>query len=137
WGLFSPDKQKSYGLEVEPGILTVTSPPAAAPIPVPPAPPPVPQSSGGPADAVRQHYAYINARNFPAAWNLLSPRLRSGLSYDSWVKAFATTRSVQTPSVTISAQSGETTTVAVTVISEDSTPDGPVRKTFQGTWNMI
>jgi hypothetical protein len=59
WGMFSEDKQKSYGLQVEPGFLTVTSTSASPALPAPP-----PQPSGtGPADAVRQHYAYINARN--------------------------------------------------------------------------
>ena len=133
WGMFSEDKQKSYGLQVEPGFLTVTSTSASPALPAPP-----PQPSGtGPADAVRQHYAYINARNFPSAWGMLTPRFRSGLSYENWARGFETTRGVQTPSVAVSGQSGDTATVALTVISDDSTPTGQARKTFQGTWSVI
>jgi putative serine protease PepD len=133
WGLFSPDKQKSYGLEVEPGILSVGGAAAPAPAPSQPTAP----SGAGPADAVRQHYSAINARDFATAWNLLSPRFQSTQSYNTWVNGFSTTRSVQLTSVSTVSELPGSATVAVTIVSTDASGAGTVTRTFQGTWTVV
>jgi hypothetical protein len=96
-----------------------------------------PPAVSGPADAVRLHYAHINSRNFAAAWDLLSPRFQAGMSYENWVRGFHTTRAVQTPSVSVVAQSGSSATVAVTIVSLDAAGSSTISKTFQGTWNLV
>ena len=73
---------------------------------------------------VRRYYALIDSRQFRAAWALLSDRQRDSLDYDQWVGGHVSTRSVQTPAVTILAPSDGVATVAVT-------------RRFTGTWALI
>jgi S1-C subfamily serine protease len=141
WSILSEDMRKSHGLEVDSGVLAVTGGPAPAPAqpqptPTSAVPAPLPQPSAAPADAVRQFYALINSRNYQAAWNLLSPRYRSTLDYDSWARGYQTTRSVTTPTVRTTSQSGSTASVELTVVSVDAEGAATVTKTFQGSWSV-
>jgi len=81
WGLLSPDMQRSYGLDVESGILTIGAAAAPAPAVAPTATTATPPVSATvrPADVVARFYSLIDAHDLQSAWNLLSPRLRSTL----------------------------------------------------------
>jgi hypothetical protein len=92
---------------------------------------------GSPESAVRTYYGAIGARDFPAAWALLSPRQRAALEYGTWVDGHRNTRAVQTPSVTTVGQSGDTATVDVTVVAIDAEGASAVIKTFRGTWGLV
>src|SRR5207244_1870800 len=87
WGLLSEDMRSSYGLEVQPGILSVTG--TTAPEQVPPSIP-------DPEETVRRFYALLGSQDFDAAWDLLSDRFRASVDYSTWVSGYATTRSVRT-----------------------------------------
>lgn len=126
WGLFCAGWERRHGLQIAPGALLVTGP----------APPAVP-AAGAPAEAVRQHYAFINARNYRAAWELFTPRGRPVPAYEDYVQGFRTTVSVQTPAVTTVEQTADRATVAVTIIAVDQEGDRRITKRFEGTWALI
>jgi hypothetical protein len=94
-------------------------------------------SQGSPESAVRNYYAVIGARDFPAAWALLSPQRRAALDYGSWVDGHRNTRAVQTPSVTTVGQSVDTATVDVSIVATDVEGAGAVIRTFRGTWDLV
>jgi hypothetical protein len=131
WGLIGPDRQ-NFGLHTEAGALVVVGQSAGATQPVAP---PVLES---PATVVRDFYVLIGQRNFRAAWDLLSPQRQRSLTYSTWVAGFDVTRSVDVQSASVLTQSASEATVRATVGSVDADASGrSVRKTFQGTWDLV
>ena len=96
------------------------------------------QKSFGPVETVRQFYRLIEKRAYTEAWALFSSSYRSQPSADfgGWVRGFADTRSIEV-SATSAGGSADTTTVAVELVSVDSTTDGDVSKRFAGTWELV
>jgi hypothetical protein len=85
---------------------------------------------------VRAFYSAISAHNYQSAWTLLGPSFSAKNLYDSWVKGFATTRSVQIPSVRTMSESDDTAVVEFTIVATDAAGAGTIDKTFQGTWTL-
>jgi hypothetical protein len=120
WGLTPSGLVSWVGSAIDPPVTSVAA---------------VPQ--GSPESAVRNHYAAIGARDFSTAWSLLSPTRRAALDYGTWIDGYRTTRTVRVPSVITVEQSGDTATVAVTVVATDAEGAGMVTRTFRGTWGLV
>jgi tRNA A-37 threonylcarbamoyl transferase component Bud32 len=133
WGLFGPDRQ-SFGLQTQAGVLVVT----ASVLNPTTVPTPAPAATLSAVDTVRKYYALLAARNFAAARDMHSAQLQRALDYSRWVSGFDTTRSVTLPSVSLTSQSANSATVALTVASVDVDAAGrTIHRTFQGSWDLV
>jgi hypothetical protein len=86
---------------------------------------------------VSRFYSLIDARNFEAAWSLLSPQFQAGVQYERWIDGYAATRSVVVTSLSTVSQNTTRATVEVSVVAIDDVDGRPVRKIFQGTWAVV
>jgi hypothetical protein len=118
WGLLGTDMQTSYGLQVEASGLHVAD--AGRPV-------------ARPVDVVRQFYELIDARNYAAAWALLSTRYQATTTYANWEAGYRNTRSV----MLAAANPVDSMTVAISVFATDNEAGRLVPKKFEGTWAVI
>ena len=115
-----------------------THPPATTQTPTAP-PPPAPRPIGQRAVRfVRAYYALLNHRDFDAAWARLSEAMRSKLGPQSlWEDGYALTEGTEVAAASILAQTPTTTTVAVTLHSDDLDVCGDhVPQTFDSRWQL-
>lgn len=82
-------------------------------------------------------YTDLNARDFQATWNLLSPQYQGTLAFNTWVSGYGTTQSVQLLSASISSQDGAHATVDICLAATDNTDTGVHITHYQGTWELI
>ncbi len=123
FGLLGTDMQTSYGLRVETAAIQIVGRSG--------------QSAVGPADAVRQFYVLVDARNYAAAWAMLSPKYQATTDYTTWVSGYQTTRSVRSTAVELVAQAGSSATVAVSVLAIDAEGARLVTRKYEGTWAVV
>jgi hypothetical protein len=88
-------------------------------------------------EVVRRHYEFLNARNYQAAWSLLSSRLQARLNYAAWTNGYASTRSIQVVSSDIRTTSSGLATVAVTLSATDVQGSTVVSSVHYGTWELV
>jgi len=89
------------------------------------------------AEQVQAYYGRLNARDFPAAWELLSPSFRTHLRYAEWVAGFDATLAISVASVAVTDQRADQETIALRVKATDRTPAGVEERSYGGTWIVI
>jgi S1-C subfamily serine protease len=109
--------------------------------PPPPAPaaqaPAQTVSANGPAGAVQRFYAAIDGKRFGEAYDLFSPKRRSSVTYDPWVRGYQTTLRTAIGGVQILDQNAGEATVALLIFTEDREGNRSISKKFQGTWKLV
>ena len=78
------------------------------------------------------YYLAIQEKNFQRAFGLLGGGMRSGMSYDSFVRGFATTRDVRVEDLEVLKEGATDAIVRVEISTLES--DG-TNKRFGGSWN--
>ena len=116
-------------------VAPASPPPAPAVIPAPAVVPPA--IAATPEDVVRRFYGSLGAGDYAAAWQAFSPAYAATMDFGRWRDGYATTRSVQTPAVTLISQSADAATVEVIIVATDASARGPVTSVFQGTWGLV
>lgn len=85
-----------------------------------------------PTDAVRAYYGYISARNYEAAYAMLSPHFIGEVSYSDWVAGFGT--QLQTAILSIEVDPSNKWRVFVSIESTDLVDGEIAYREFEGSW---
>ena len=90
----------------------------------------------GPAAAVRAYYRALDRRDFTAAWQALSPPVRTAFGgRAAWERGFADTLASRPSAVRVSTRDG-TATVRHALLATDAAPCGRVMRRYALTWTL-
>jgi uncharacterized membrane protein len=126
-----------------------TRPPATAPAAVPPtvAPPTAAPTAAkaaatapaesAPVAAVRRYYELVGARQYPAAYELMGPGVRSGASLAVFTGWFADKEAISVESATLVAGNPANAEVEAVVVSTDRIGGQRVTRRYRERWGLI
>jgi hypothetical protein len=125
-------------------LKSPTAPPEAPDQPVqtdePPASVEAPRGIAAPTAeaAVARYYEALDDRRFAAAWEALSPAVRTAFGgFEGWSAGFASTLSSRPSELRVTRAPGSATTVEHVLTATDRTSCGEVEKRFAVTWRLL
>jgi hypothetical protein len=96
-----------------------------------------PDHNSDPASAVRTFYGHLGRKELAAAWGALGPAFKARVSYDDWVKGFATTIRVEAATERAVVQAPDRATVWVRISADDMIDGQRATSTFNGSWELV
>src|ERR1700681_16095 len=89
--------------------------------------------STSPADAVRRFYQLLNSASYAAAYDLLSPNFRRGMTFDDWKSGYRTT----IESIAAVQNSNDPSRIPLQLVAKDEKNGQVVTKVYEGAWSVV